>query len=811
MSHSSRFGGRDFASPDTKPRFLPDTAFDTQHVRLQLRVDLQEQVLEGWCHSTIRILGEQVETLIFQAVGHRVNAVLVGVGGKKAVKADWREDQGQITISLPKPLRVGSVAQVSIEYRVEKPGAGMHFITPSREYPDRPFQAWTQGQSDDARCWFPCRDVPSEKATSEMIVTVARGLQAISNGVLVKTTTDARKGTSTFHWKMEQPHSVYLFSLVVGEFEEFQEPYKKVPLFYHYPPGRKDDARRGFSATAAAMDFLIGETGVPYPYARYAQTAAFDFGGGMENTTATTQTDLILLDARAALDFDFDGLVSHEMAHQWFGDLVTCKDWSHGWLNESFATFYEALFQGHAKGPDEFRYRGWLMAEAYFDETSRYKRPIMTRVWRESFQMFDRHLYQKGACVLHYLRSRLGEAAWRRGIKAYLGRHAFGAVETTDLLRAMAEATGANLEPEFEQWIYRSGHPEFRIIYSWNSRKKEATLRIVQKQALDDPKGVFQVSVPVAFDLPRGRKTFPLTLSEAEQAFTFKLGAEPGNVVFDPESILLLKRVDWSKPLAMWKVQLDDPNPLQRNEAFEAIGSLGTPAAAELLASRFRREPFWWARSRLAAALGKMGLPAGLESLRGFLRDPHPKVRRAVVSALSPFRRRDLAAEFLRSFRKDPSLFVAAEALRALARTHDPSTRQAIAEALEIDSWNEMIRMAAVDALVEVDGRPEPLEHFLGRGVPFQVKAAALGHLARLQKGDPRILVRLEAFLDDPARAVAYAALAGLETQGNPEVVPALRKRLEKERDSIMRSMLDRAIRALRQGKTDDPPAPKPA
>jgi aminopeptidase N len=808
MMHASARGGVGFASADTPPRFLPDTTFDSRHVRLEIAVDLAQQSLEGWCRHTVCLLGERVETLVFHAVDLEVQEVRVGVGKGAPRAARFSVADGCLTVRLPRPLPAGTEVQVAIRYGLRRAGPGLHFIAPTREYPDWPRQAWTQGQSDDARCWFPCRDVPSEKATSEIIVTVAKGLTAIANGRLVSTTHDERRGTSTFHWQMEQPHSMYLFSLVVGAFEEYQEPYARVPLFFYYPPGRQDEARRGLRATRAAMDFLLAETGVAYPYARYAQVTAFDFGGGMENTSATTLTDLVLLDERAARDLDFDKLVAHELAHQWFGDLVTCKDWTHGWLNESFATYYDALFQKYDKGLDEFRVACWSMAEAYFDECQTYQRPIVTRVWRESFQMFDRHLYQKGACVLHWLRSQVGDEAWRRGIGAYLRRHAFGAVETSDLVAAMAATTGINLEAAFEDWIFRPGHPEFKIVYAWDERKRGAIVRVVQKQALDDRKAVYKLALPVAFDLPRGRRHERLVLTEPEHAFFLPLPAAPRTFIVDPDSELLLKRLEVLKPAALWEAQLDDPNLLVRAEAIEAVAARGTPAAVDLLTARYERETFWWGRARLATALGKMGLPAAVTALRGWLADRHPKVRRAVVNALAPLRRPELAGEFRRLFLEDPSPFVAADALRALANTHEAAARPAIAQALQTASWNETMRVAAVDALAEIDGRPAVLAPFLRPGTPAPVKAAAIKHLARRQAGEPSLPRRLLRLLDDPARLVPLAALHALERLGDPAVVPELRRRLARERDSILRSQLDRTIRCLRLGRTDDPPAP---
>lgn len=799
--------GPDFATDDTRPQYLPDTVFDVEHVQLDLDVDLEKRVLQGTCRNTIRILSDQVQEVRFDAVDLEILGAEVSPEGSAPVKAKFVSDGKQVIVRLPRPARRDTRWIATLRYRAVDPKAGWRFVYPDETYPDRPVQAWTQGQSDDARCWFPCRDVPAEKATAEISITVPEGYRAVSNGILARETSE--NGKATYTWRMEQPHSIYLFSVAIGRFDEVREPYKDVPILYYCERGRGEDVRRGFGKTPAAMEFFQREIGVPYPYGKYSQVAAHDFGGGMENTSATTNTDLALIDARAAIDMDFDSLVAHELAHQWFGDLVTCKTWTDAWLNESFATFYANLFQGHDKGLDEYRYRIWQDAETYFAEASeQYRRPIVTRQWRESFHMFDAHLYPKGGCVLHFFRSLLGEEAWRRGIRHYLETHRFGSVETRDLIEGIREATGANLEPQFEQWVFREGHPEFRLSYAWNAGRREAAVWIAQKQALKNGKALYEIPVAFGFLTAKGREVRRVRLSKVEETFAFRLPSEPKAVLFDPDSELPLKKVEFPKPSTMWEAQLSDENVLQRIEAVQELARGRSDRAVEVLSGYLKREPYWGARAEAARALGKMRTPAALELLRRAAESKHPKVRRAVIQALGEFRAPALAPLFESVFRRDPSYLVSAEALRALAATRHPSARRAIARALETDSWNETIRTAAVDAIAEFEGKAASLERFLKPGTPPQIKAAAIRHLARLGKGDASTARRIESFLDDRSRAVPIQALRSLAELGDPTVVPSLRKRCREARNSLLRAMLDRTVRAIRLGKTDDPPAP---
>ena len=251
-------------------------------------------------------------------------------------------------------------------------------------------------------------------------------------------------------------------TLVAGPFVEIADraPRTGVDVFYFVPPGREDDARRSFRRTPEMIDFFSERIGVPYAYPRYSQITVAEFiFGGMENTTATTLTDLVLLDERAAIDHDVEGLVSHELAHQWWGDLLTCREWSEAWLNEGFATYFEYVWREHAKGRDEADLELLVDADGYLNEAGRYQRPVVCRQYDEPIHLFDAHLYEKGGRVLHMLRHELGDAAFWRALAHYAGKHAHGSVETRDLARAIEEATGRNVDELLDRWIARARPP----------------------------------------------------------------------------------------------------------------------------------------------------------------------------------------------------------------------------------------------------------------------------------------------------------------------------------------------------------------
>ena len=318
-----------------------------------------------------------------------------------------------------------------------------------------------------------------------MICTAPRDLFVLSNGDL-RERIDIGTDRARWHYALDFPHAGYLITLVCGTFSETTDraPGTGVKVYYYVPPGREADARRSFGATPGMIDFFSERIGLPYPHQRYSQVVVNDFiFGGMENTTATTLTVEALLDERAALDHDVEGLVAHELAHQWWGNLLTCREWPEAWLNEGFATYFEYVWREHAHGRDEADAELLNDTQAYLGEAGKYQRPIVCRQYNEPIELFDSHLYDKGGRVLHMLRNTLGDDVFWRALNLYAQRHAHRSVETRDLARAVEEASGRNLDPFFDQWIGNPGHPELEGSWRWDDDLQVGRLRIEQKQS----------------------------------------------------------------------------------------------------------------------------------------------------------------------------------------------------------------------------------------------------------------------------------------------------------------------------------------
>ncbi len=316
------------------------------------------------------------------------------------------------------------------------------------------------GETSNPVYWIPSISEPGIKTSTEIFVMVRKPLLAISNGELVETK-DLGDWTE-YHWVMDFPHSFYLTSIAVAEFSVFREQVDGVNLEYYLPKGIEEYAWN-LESTKRAMEFFSSYTGVRYPFKKYAQVVLYGMNGGMEYITSTHLTWRVIHDKRADVDYSADSLIAHELAHQWFGDLVTTKDWANIWLNEGFATYFQALFTEKDKGTEEFIYDMYTKLKTYLEEYNEYSRPIVSRYYKWADELFDRHTYQKGAMVLHALRSLLGDDEFRKGIRTYLEKHSGKSVDTEDFRKAMEEVSGRDLTQFFDLYVYSAGHPEISV------------------------------------------------------------------------------------------------------------------------------------------------------------------------------------------------------------------------------------------------------------------------------------------------------------------------------------------------------------
>lgn len=794
-----------FAQPGARPQYNPDRPCRVEHLKLEVAVDFKARSVKGACTLTIRAVADGVASVPLDAIALEIASVKSG-----SRRLRWEPLAEGLQVFFGRPLKAGQTIDVTVAYRVTEPKLGLYFVAPEPGYPDKPVQVWSQGQDNDSRNWFPCHDAPNAKATTEVVATVPEAMFALSNGRLLRVTRNRRAGTRTFHWRESVPHATYLVTLAAGRFTEMKARAGKVPVTYYVQPGREADGRRAFGKTPAMIRFFEKRLGVPYPYEKYAQVAVADFVfGGMENTSATTQTDLTLHDARAHLDFSSDPLVAHELAHQWFGDLLTCKDWSHAWLNEGFATYMEACWTQHDLGEDEFRYEMLENARAYLSEDGgAYRRPIVTHVYAEPIDLFDRHLYQKGSWVLHMLRGLLGEESFWASITRYLQDNLRGSVETVDLQRAIEKTTGRNLQPFFDQWIHKGGHPDLKASYAWNPEKREASVTVTQVQDPADGTSVFTLPLTLAFRVGRRTETRTVTLSEKERTFVLPLPGRPRWVRLDPRGTLL-KTLDFPRPYDMLAAQLaEDPDCLGRIEAAQGLAKLGTPEAFKTLAKALFRERFWGVQAEIARVLGTTKSARALDILRKAAVLKHPKARRAAAEALGEFRD-PAAAKALRTLlARDASYFVEASAARALGRTRDPGALQALEAALAKPSHVDVIRSSALAGLAEIEDERAfaLLMRWTRRGMPEMARLGAIRALGAIAEGRPawqRAAVEcLAALLEEPSFRLRMAVLGALGALKDERCLPAVARLMEADVDGRIKRQARTLVGALREGKT---------
>ena len=791
---------RPFALPAAKPRYGPDRPARVEHIALELSFDFRKKILYGRCTTTFKAVAEKIATIELDAAQLTILKATTAAGKR----LQFEHSDSKLRIELDRPLGVGKSATVVVQYEARQPRQGIYFIGPDKAYPRRPLQVWTQGQDEDAHYWFPCIDYPNAKATTEVKATVPAGFFVLSNGALVKTASDKRAKTTTYHWKMDVPHVTYLVTCVAGKFSGHTDDVDGIPVSYYTQQGRLADGARSFGKTPKMLAFFGERLRYRYPYAKYAQIAVSDFiFGGMENTTATTQTDTTLHDARAHLDFSSDPLVAHELAHQWFGDLLTCRDWSHAWLNEGFATYFEALFREFDRGDDEFQYYRVGLQDAYKrEDRENYRRSIVTNVYVEPVDLFDRHLYEKGACVLHMIRAQLGDDQWWNAIARYVADNATRNVETVDLARSIEETSGRNFAPFFDQWVMHAGHPEFDVGFEWDPEAKIAAITVAQTQTVDDHTPLFKVPVTIEFGMPGGGvERFDTQCDAASQTFHFALRAKPETCVFDPAGDVL-KSVRLRVPREMLARQLAGHRFVAaRVEAARALGGDGSGETVDALAHSLRTDPFWGVQAEAAKSLGRIRGDRAFAVPTGATKIKSSKARVAVAEALGEFRTAAACAALAPLARKDASYHVEAAAATAIGKTRAPEAFALLRRSLAKESWNEVIRCGALAGYAELgDARAVPIcLESTKYGRPTFARRAALAALGKLGEGRKDVRDAVIALLDDKMFSVRMSAVAAIEALHDVEALPALDAIASQDVDGRLKRRCAEAARSIRE------------
>ncbi len=796
----------DEATGRDKRNFPRDRVVDYEHMTLRMRFeDIDQPRFEAVQTLRFRPIGRPSESIALDAAGLTIASVT-----RAGDALEHFQDDDSLTLRFDPPLPVGRPVEIDIEYACEQPADGMTFTPSSPAAPGYTAEVHTQGEAESNHFWFPCHDFPNERLSTELIVDVPAGFSVSSNGRLVSQS--ATDGRSVWHYLQEKPHVAYLVSLVIGKFDVVELPGHRVPMHVWAPAGRGDLVLQTYGRTGEMIDVFEERFGVPYPWDRYDQLIVKNFEpGGMENTSATTMHPSALLDRTALLDGDLDGLISHELAHQWTGDLITCKSWAHIWLNEGWASYGEALWYEKRDGID-----GYLDAVrgdfgvGRRDQTSD-ELPMVSPVWDNPDEPFSRpaNPYPKGAAILHMLRRMLGDDAFFAGVRLYMNRHALGTVETNDFRYAMEEASGLGLEWFFDQWCYRPGTPRLTVDVRYDAATRELSLSVDQTQQIDARTPAFRFELPVFVRTAAGERTWKIDVREKSTSWRAELDGPPEIVAVDP-SLDVLKVADVKKPMGLWLAQVSGgPTLVARHEAIEALAGHDDPDTIALLSRIILDDSSRQALRRTA-----------ISTLSGFSSDDardtlmvlatsaasggvgEARVRARLVEAIRELERDDVVPLLATFAASDESYAVRAEAIEGLAGKKSKEQADLIVGMVAMPSQGERLRGAALRALAAFD---DP------RGLDLAIQYAAYGNLDRARPtaietvgklaghDKERATALLLALLEDPERRSRSAAAGALAELGDERAIPALEAQVASASSPWAKRSAERRLKELRE------------
>jgi len=671
------------------------------HTKLDVRFDYKKRYLYGKEWVTLKPYAYPTDSVQLDAKGMDIKTVAL-INGEKQQTLKYTYDQEVLHISLGKMYQPGAAYTVYIEYtakpdelKVKGSAAitdakGLYFINPDSAVAGKPVQIWTQGETEGSSAWFPTIDRPNQKTTSEISMTVPSKYVTLSNGKMTSST-PAGPGLRTDTWKMELPHSPYLFMMAVGDFKITHDTWRGKPVDYYVEPKYAAQTKDIFGNTPEMLEFFSNRLGVEFPWNKYAQIIARDYvSGAMENTTATLHGEFLQMSARELLDRDYrnESVIAHELFHQWFGDYVTTESWSNLTVNESMADFSEALWAEHKYGQDLADAHRYQYRQQYLRNPANYQKNLVRFHYNDKEDMFDAVTYQKGGAILDMLRNYLGDDVFFAGLTKYLKEHALGNGEAQQMRLAMEAASGKDLSWFYNQWYYGAGHPIVTIDYGYNAAQKQQTVTIKQTQ----PGEPF--ILPLAIDVyTKGKpERHQVLMTQASQTFTLPAASKPDLVDVDADKIMLWQKTD-NKPLSEFVYQYQHaPRYLDRREALDAAQAKPDDASARALLLSALNDNFYG--MRLAALQGldmknaAVRKAAAAPLRKRLTQEPNVLVQAQLLSTLA-----------LLGDKKDQSLYeqyitnqsygVQGAALAGLNAV-SPATALARAKALEPDSHGDL-------------------------------------------------------------------------------------------------------------------------
>jgi aminopeptidase N len=484
--------------------------FIIKNTRLDIQFDFTKHELLGKAVLQIETIPfHPLDSIMLDAKSMTIDQVMLN---DEPLKFNYAKNKLVIylknTVSSPK-----SILPISIQYIAQpdkitgsgsaaiKGAKGLYFINTNKLDVYKPTQIWTQGETESNSAWFPTVDKPNCKSAFEMSITVPNNYTTLCNGKLMTSKINGTNRTDT--WLQSKPMSVYLAMMAIGEYAEYKDKWRDVDVNYYVEKNYAADAKENFNRTPDMIDFFSKRLGVDYPWDKYSQVTARDYvSGAMENTSASLFGEFVQKHHGELIDNPNDGIVAHELFHQWFGDLVTCESWSNLVLNEGFANYGEYLWTEYAYGKDAADRMAIGELNRYLQFAKADDGPIVRFFYRDREAMFSPITYKKGGRVLHLLRQELGDEIFFAGLKKYLETYQYKTAEVHDLRKVMEEVSGKDLNVFFNQWFFKGSHPKLALRYTMLDNKQ---IKINYTQSSDSGY-VFQF--PFEFDIVTDKATF---------------------------------------------------------------------------------------------------------------------------------------------------------------------------------------------------------------------------------------------------------------------------------------------------------------
>ncbi len=689
---------------------------DILHHELRVSFDWDKKYLFGQSTVTIIPYFYPTDSLYLNARGMEIKEVSI-ISGLLKKQLSYKYENDSLKIQLDKVYTRDDEYKIYIDY-VAKPDElkevggsaainsdkGLYFINPDGKDKSKPRQIWTQGETQSNSVWFPTIDSPNERMTQEIYITVDTSFVTLSNGLLVSSIINGREGTRTDYWRQTVPAAPYLTMMAISNFKIVKDKWRNKEVNYYVDPEFEQYAKMIFGHTPEMIECFSNKLGVDFAWEKYSQVVVHDYvSGAMENASATLHGEFLQKDSRAFLDNTNEDVISHELFHQWFGDLVTCESWSNIPLNESFATYGEYIWNEFKYGREEADYGLMKDLENYLNY-SKQKDPDLIRFEYESREdVFDPVSYPKGGRVLHMLRKAVGDDAFFKSLQLYLTTNRFKPVEAHNLRLAFEEVTGQDLNWFFNEWFFNHGHPDIEINYAYNDSSKTQTVFIEQKQ--DFEKNPLY-KIPLTVDIyENGNVTHQnVWINNVKDTLTFQTKSKPQLVNVDAEKMLLCTKKD-NHTTDEWVFQYSHaPLFLDRYEAVQKLGKNYDAAAASgnVIMSALK-DKSWGIRALAIKNIGTLA-KAKKEEVKKILidiakNDPKASVRDAALVSLSKnFEDSDLMDVYIQAI-NDSSYNVMEQALTNLAKK-DKDKAMTSAKKLETEN-NDHIKSIVAGVYAE--------------------------------------------------------------------------------------------------------------